>query len=125
MKTPASDFWAITSYFNPAGYGSRRANYRHFRKHLGVPLVAVELSFDGNFELTEGDAEILIQLTGGDVMWQKERLLNLALEALPPECDKVMSIDCDVIFTDPDWCEPSPLLARLARASRNTCWPKL
>jgi hypothetical protein len=99
------DFWAITSYFNPAGYVSRRANYRHFRKHLGMPLITVELSFDGTFELADGDAEILIKLTGGDVMWQKERLLNLAVDALPPECTKVISIDCDVVFADGGWRE--------------------
>jgi len=43
----------------------------------------VELSFDGRFELTDDDADILVQLSGGAVLWQKERLLNLALNAVP------------------------------------------
>jgi hypothetical protein len=42
--------------------------------------VTVELSFDGRFELAGSDADILIQLSGGAVLWQKERLLNLALK---------------------------------------------
>jgi hypothetical protein len=42
---PEGDFWGITSYFNPAGYVRRRANYRRFRDRLGIPLVTVELSF--------------------------------------------------------------------------------
>jgi hypothetical protein len=36
-------------------------------------------------------------------MWQKERLLNLALAALPPSCRKVVWLDCDLIFEAPDW----------------------
>jgi hypothetical protein len=96
-------FWAITSYFNPAGYLSRLPNYRIFRSNLAVPLVTVELSFTGKFELGPGDADILVQVTGGDVLWQKERLLNLALASLPADCDYVAWIDCDVVFLNPDW----------------------
>jgi len=77
---------AVTSYFNPMKSRRRLANYRTFRSRLDVPLVTVELAFDGQFELTSGDADHLIQLSGGDIMWQKERLLNIALEAVP---DKV------------------------------------
>ena len=103
MTERANDFWAITSYFNPLSYRNRQANYRIFRERLGVPLVTVELAYGPRFELDESDADILIQLRGGDVLWQKERLLNLALDALPAECTKVAWIDCDVLFGDDDW----------------------
>lgn len=99
----ASHLWAITSYFNPMRYRRRLANYRTFRARLDVPLVAVELAYGDGFELGAGDAEILIQLRGRDVMWQKERLLNLALAALPAHCSKVVWVDCDVLFAAPDW----------------------
>ncbi len=102
--------WAITSFFNPAGYKNRLSNYHRFRSRLNVPLVAVELSFTGRFELRDSDAEILIQISGADVMWQKERLLNIALGALPAECDIVAWLDCDVVFASNDW----PERARLA-----------
>jgi hypothetical protein len=36
-------------------------------------------------------------------MWQKERLLNVALQELPPACTKVLAIDCDLIFASSDW----------------------
>jgi hypothetical protein len=75
--------WAITYYFNPMRYESRRLNYRVFRRRLGIPLLAVELSFDGISDLGRDDADILVSLHGGDILWQKERLLNLALGALP------------------------------------------
>ncbi|MCB1502613.1 MAG: hypothetical protein KDK07_23030 [Bauldia sp.] len=98
-----SSLWAVTAFFNPAGFSSRLRNYRTFRRHLGVPLVAVELSFTGRFELDPDDADILVRITGSDVMWQKERLLNLGLAALPADCDKVIWLDCDIVFGRDDW----------------------
>ncbi len=70
---------------------------------MPIPLVAVELSFDADFELRPADADVLVQLRGGDVMWQKERLLNIALGALPAGCRKVVWLDCDVIVGSEDW----------------------
>jgi hypothetical protein len=99
----ASNLWVITSYFNPIGYQRRLENYHTFRQHLAVPLVTVELAFDGAFQLHSGDADILVQVRGGDVLWQKERLLNLALKSLPDPCDKVAWLDCDVVFESDDW----------------------
>ena len=99
----AGPLWAVTSYFNPVGYHRRRENYRIFRRQLAVPLATVELSFNGRFELRPADAEILIQIHGRDVMWQKERLLNVAALALPASCTQVAILDCDVVFTRPDW----------------------
>ena len=74
--------WAITSYFNPVGYKRRLSNYRMFRANLGAPLVTVELSFDGRFELTDQDADVLIHFVMVPCSG-KERLLNLALKAVP------------------------------------------
>ncbi|HML08370.1 MAG TPA: hypothetical protein VK430_09635 [Xanthobacteraceae bacterium] len=95
--------WAITSYFNPARYKRRLQNYRTFRTKLAAPLVTMELSFDGNFELKDGDADILIQISGGAIVWQKERLLNLAIRSVPSDVDNIAWIDCDVIFERSDW----------------------
>ncbi len=97
--------WAITAYFNPAGYANRLRNYRTFRERLEAPLIAVECSFGRDFELRRGDADILVQISGGDVMWQKERLLNVALCSLPPECTAVAWLDCDIVFQDPRWSD--------------------
>lgn len=111
----SSPLWAITSYFNPCGYKRRLKNYRIFRGRLTVPLVTVELAYGGEFELDRGDAELLIQLRGGDVMWQKERLLNIALDHLPETCEKIAWLDCDVIFERDDWHEEArDLLDRAA-----------
>ena len=95
--------WAITSYYNPVRYRRRLSNYRIFRANLGVPLVTVELSFDGRFDLADQDADILIQLSGGAVLWQKERLLNLAVKAVPAGVKNVAWFDCDVVLKRADW----------------------
>lgn len=100
-----SDIWAVTAYFNPAGYRRRSENYRVFRRRLGVPLVAVELSFDGRFELSDDDAEIVLRMRCPDVMWHKERLLNIGIRAAPPEATKIAWVDGDIVFSDDDWAE--------------------
>jgi len=101
-----SNVWAITCYFpfdDPDGDKRRLRTYRGFRERLRVPLVAVELSAAGRFDLGPADAEKLIQVQGGARLWQKERLLNLAIQDLPPECDVVLWTDCDVILPGGDW----------------------
>jgi hypothetical protein len=101
----AADFWAITSYFNPAGYRIHRTKYDVFRDHIGVPLVAVELAYGKDFELGPGDATRLVRLRSDQILWQKERLLNLAIEALPKEAEHVAWLDADVVFGREDWVE--------------------
>ena len=115
-KLPGT-FWGITAFFNPAKYCNKIENYRKFRessKKQGLNLLAVEFAFDQEpFELSKEDADILIQIRGGDVLWQKERLLNVGLENLPEDCDKVAWLDCDIIFEDNNWVkETSKLLEK-------------
>ena len=97
--------WAITAYFNPLRYRRRLSNFRVFREHLKVPLLAVELTYGSDYELQEQDADILVRVHGGALLWQKERLLNLALAALPDDCRKVAWLDCDIVFGAVDWAE--------------------
>ncbi len=102
---PSRELWAITCYFNPLSYKSRFTNYRIFRQRLVVPLVTVELSHDGHYHLGPDDAEILVQAKCEELLWQKERLLNIALQSVPQDCLKVAWLDCDVVFENGDWPE--------------------
>ncbi len=104
-RRSSDNLWAITCYFNPIDFKRRLENYHTFWRHLAVPLVTVELSFNGSFQLRHGDADILVQLHGGDVLWQKERLLNVALQSVPDTCDTIAWLDCDVVFESDDWAE--------------------
>jgi hypothetical protein len=96
--------WAITSYFNPGRSRRRRSSYGAFRTRLRVPLVTVELGY-GEYELDPADADVLVKLRGRAWLWQKERLLNRAMAELPPECQVVVWLDCDVAFFDDRWPE--------------------
>jgi len=112
-----SRIWAITCYFpfdDPDGDARRLRAYREFRRRLQVPLATVELARNGRFDLDSSDAEALIQVAGGATLWQKERLLNLALAALPAECDTLVWSDCDVVLTREDW--PQALDRELERS---------
>jgi len=104
-----SPLWAITSYStldDPPHSKRRLAAFREFRKRLAAPLVAVEFTEDdAEFDLTDKDAEILVSVRGGAKLWQKERLLNIALDALPDSCDTVAWVDCDLVFESDDWTE--------------------
>lgn len=107
----------MTTFFNPTMARSRLANYEVFRsrsRDQGLPLVTVELAFgDAPFQLSAGsDAEILIQRRSSSVLWQKERLLNLALAALPDECKSVCWTDADIVFEDDDWIAETERLLR-------------
>lgn len=102
MSEPRT-LWAMTSYFNPMGWRRRLGNYRRFRAALGVSLLAVEMEGPNGYELSDGDADVLVRVPRGDVMWQKERLLNIGLSRLPAECDAIAWVDCDMLFTRADW----------------------
>lgn len=101
----SSAIWAITSYFNPGGFRTRRENYERFRSHLSLPLLTIELDGWRGFDLVDEQADILIQIDRGDLLWQKERLLNLALEHLPASCTAIAWLDCDVLFANADWAD--------------------
>lgn len=114
-RIESAPLWALTSYFNPAGFRSRRANYLRFRDGLGVPLVTAELSLDGHFDLGPGDADILVQHCGSATLWHKESLLNSALAALPPMVPNVAWVDCDVLFANQDWAKDAVLALKRHR----------
>ncbi|HEY4486167.1 MAG TPA: hypothetical protein VJB70_00325 [Candidatus Paceibacterota bacterium] len=103
-KTPKK-LWVITTYYNPCRYATRRKNYDVFiasMRRSGISVLTVECAFgDAPFELP--DSLDTIQIRSSSLLWQKERLLNLATSWLPPECNSVAWIDCDILFQNPRW----------------------
>jgi len=102
-----SDFCVITSYFNPARYKTKRQNFDAFMDGMAkqnARVFVIESAFgDDEFELAKGPD--VLQFRGGDVMWQKERLLNVVAAQLPKSFTKVGWFDADLIFKEPDWLE--------------------
>jgi hypothetical protein len=103
----SADLWVITAYFNPCRYRARRENFELFMAGLesvGANVLTVELTFgDEDFELPE--SEYVLRLRGDNILWHKERLLNLAAAALPALCRKIAWLDNDILFDDPRWLE--------------------
>ncbi|OOZ42793.1 hypothetical protein [Solemya elarraichensis gill symbiont] len=97
--------WVITSFFNPTGHRWRLECLHAFRHHLGAPLVVIELALPGQECLSSDDADKVITISGDPKIWQKERLLNIALKQLPPEAEYVAWIDCDIVFDRPEWID--------------------
>jgi hypothetical protein len=109
QKLPGT-IWAITSFFNPAKYKNKYENYKIFRKNSrrqGLKLLTIELSFERNnsYEIKDDDADKVIKVLGyeDNILWQKEALLNIALKELPDDCDKIIWIDCDIVFHNDNW----------------------
>jgi hypothetical protein len=95
----------LTCYFNPDHSPYRLANYQQFREevHKEADLYVIELAFgDDEFEL-EANGESLKQIRTPDVMWQKERLLNILLDELPEKYTSVCWMDCDIVFANKNW----------------------
>jgi hypothetical protein len=97
--------WVVTSFFNPANYRRRLKNFFAFRKSLNAPLLVVEIAKPGSHSLGKDDGDIVIQITGENRIWQKERLLNIGISKLPRHVEYVAWIDCDIVFENSDWSE--------------------
>lgn len=98
---------AVTCLFNHLRAPVMLENYRRFRRNLNADLITIELSDGPPFVIDDA-----IQVRGGPahLMWQKERLLNLAMEGLPSSCDKVAWIDADLLFLNPRWRQEAETL---------------
>jgi GR25 family glycosyltransferase involved in LPS biosynthesis len=96
----------ITTFFNPKSYINIKYNYSIFSKKIKekADLFTIELSFDGEFYCNDKNT-IKINGNKNNVLWQKERLLNILLEKIPKEYTNIAWIDCDILFNNPNWVE--------------------
>jgi hypothetical protein len=95
----------VTTYFNPCRYQTRRINYDRFMAGMraaGVACITVECAF-GEQEFELPPAADILQVRCDTLVWQKERLLNLAADWLPPQCRYVAWLDCDILFKRKRW----------------------
>lgn len=89
----------ITTFFNPCNYINLKHNYLKFSKKIKdkCDLFTIELSFDGNFFIND---ENVIHINGDkdNILWQKERLLNILLSKLPKDYTNIAWVDCDILL---------------------------
>ena len=91
----------ICSYFNYYNDPNRKSNYIKFRQKFQHDLITVELAKDKS-EFFIDDA-IQIVAKPENLLWQKERCFNIALESLPDTTDKIVWVDTDIIFHNDNW----------------------
>lgn len=104
-KTLPTDLAIVSVFFNPADYRSTVENFRKFHRNLreqGIELHAVEIAFaEAPFCLA--DLPGVRQVRTRDVMWQLKRMINHTIAGLPDRFTKVVWLDTDVFFENPDW----------------------
>lgn len=107
-----NDLCVITTHFNPCGYQRLKENYHKFRQSLessGIQLFTVECAFnDTAFNLEKSDN--VMQVRSGSVLWQKEKMLNIALKEVLRNFPKVAWIDADVLFSNATWAQEASRL---------------
>lgn len=100
-----NELWIISCFFNSNAYITKPTNYNKFIEKIeasGLNYLIVECAF-GNQPFTLKKSKHIIQIRTNNIMWQKERLLNIAIDKLPVRCKKIAWVDCDVLFENPDW----------------------
>lgn len=113
------DLAVVTCFFNPAGYKKPLENFHRFAdaiQRAGVPLYVVELSFNGEFEIPATLADNVRRITADparSTLWQKERLLNIAIDDVPERFKGIGWLDSDVLFVRNDW--PTAVAEALGR----------
>lgn len=122
--------WIISCYFNTNNYASRRKNFEVFYQQLrrsNVNFLIAECAFgDENFELPSD--EHILHFRSKHKIWHKERLLNILIKQLPPQCKYIFWLDADVLLTNENWiveaveklktntiCQPFSVAVRLEK----------
>ncbi len=116
MTTPSvipidgsGSLYCISAYYNPLGTATRKENFQVFHQrmmqHEANVLYGEVALHERGFELHDlvNEEHIKVQLCNPHILWHKESILNLLLEHLPDDCDKVCWIDSDILFQNEDW----------------------
>jgi hypothetical protein len=108
-KWHASEVAIITTHFNPTRSRRLRETFGQWKESIGHPFVCYESAIDGKGEI---DGSVVFSAGPENNVWQKERLINLALADLPIHVRYVAWVDHDIIFGNTDWLEKSVEMLR-------------
>lgn len=86
----------ITSYFNFIDSYKIKQNYINFRKKFPYNIITIELALPHQKFFI--DDSIKIHCETNQILWQKERCLNIALDNLSNNIDSIAWIDADLIL---------------------------
>ena len=103
-----SEIVVVSCYFNPCQSKLRKQNYKIFREQViktGVRFLTVELAFgSAPFQLSEFLEAMGVRTSESNIMWQKERLLNIGIKKMIEEgYKKIVWLDADIVFENKNW----------------------
>jgi hypothetical protein len=108
----APDLAILICYFNSENFRSKYRNLLRFLRPIvasGSYFQIVECAF-GQQPFVLSPSQSVLSVRARDVMWQKERLLNIALASLPRQYTKVAWLDCDLLFENAQWMSQTSVL---------------
>ena len=99
------DLHVFTVRSNPLYWRRPHDNWRRFAGHMaasGVTLTVIECAYGEEDHVCDDDGARHIGVRATTRVWNKENLLNLAVQRTP-EARYIAWIDADVMFRRPDW----------------------
>ena len=99
--------YVVTTVFNPIRFNSRWRLYHKFAHHVaesGGILYTAEVALgEREFAVTNPNNPCHLQLRSREIVWHKERALNLIIHRLPANWKYLAWVDADVTFVRTDW----------------------
>lgn len=93
----------ICCYFNFVNCPTIKNNYIKFRKSFPYKITTVELALENQDFFIDDSIKIKANLN--NVLWQKERCLNIAIDTLPDHTKYIAWIDTDIVFHNPQFLQ--------------------
>ena len=107
----ADPVYVLACVFNPWRYRSRWELYRkfaHMVERAGGILYTAEIALgDRDFVVTQHDNPRHLRLRSREILWHKERSLNLLAQRLPHDWKYMAWVDADLDFARSDWLNES------------------
>ena len=100
----------ITTHWNPSGFAKPVQTYHRWRETIQRKIYVMEVVYRGRS--SEIPFAWHLQGDSDSILWQKERLINLAVRSLPKQVKWVAWVDHDLLFENPQWIEQA--VVRLA-----------
>lgn len=101
-----SDCLFVTTHFNPCHWKRQKETYAEFYEKLPAyvqsNLICYEAVLPGDRPEIEGST-VITAYPDSAFLWQKEAILNYALEQCPKSVDYFFWLDHDIVFDTSNW----------------------
>lgn len=93
-------------FFNPVGYKKPLSNtntiIQQFKKYH-IPFYVIELLYPGQ---TQSISDAIV-VHANSILFAKENLWNVLEKKIPDNYHKIIFMDSDILYSDPDWLDKS------------------